>query len=359
MRFCENHLSRRDLIKGIGAGAMGLTLGGGLLLPRRVKASPGSPLAPKDQLFKKEAPPAKVVLLRGTDRRELVLQALKKIEDQILPAIENKRILVKPNFVITTNPLCATHVDAVRGVLDFLKPHHKQQITIGESSAEAQTARGFTNYGYTALEKEYDVKLVDLNTQPWEYRYFVGRDNTPVGLQMISAFYEPNQYIISVAKMKSHDRVVTTLSLKNLLMAVPLVNNQQNSKQPMHQEDIHTPKSIIHYNLFQLAQEVYPDLGVIDGVEAMEGDGPVNGTPVDTRLVMASTDPLAMDILATKLMGFDPNKIIYLTSMARAGMGQGNLEKVEVLGAPVAECQFKFKPARQIAESYGLLEQTP
>ena len=44
---------------------------------------------------------------------------------------------------------------------------------------------------------------------------------------------------------------------------------------------------------------------------------------------MASTDPLAMDTLATKMMGFDPSKIMYLTSMAEAGMGQGDFEKME------------------------------
>ena len=49
---------------------------------------------------------------------------------------------------------------------------------------------------------------------------------------------------------------------------------------------------------------------MIDGFRAMEGNGPCNGTPVDARLALASLDPLAMDTLATKLMGFDPRQIM-------------------------------------------------
>ena len=106
--------------------------------------------------------------------------------------------------------------------------------------------------------------------------------------------------------------------------------------------------------MFHLAQEIYPDLGVIDGFVAMEGNGPVGGTPVDARVALASMDPLAMDILATKIMGFDPSQIMYMTAMAEAGMGQGDLDKINVLGTPLSQCQYHFKPNRRMLEPYGL-----
>ncbi len=71
-------------------------------------------------------------------------------------------------------------------------------------------------------------------------------------------------------------------------------------------------------------------------------------------MALASLDPLAMDTLATKLMGFDPTQIMYLTSMAQAGMGQGDLEKIEVLGRPAEQCQHHFKAHRKLIEPYGL-----
>lgn len=351
----RDHLNRRQILRGFGAGALAAGLGSAGLWPARA-AGQVRPLGrKKGQLFVPVAEPARVSLVKGNDRREIVYQALKNIEEEVLASIGNKRILIKPNFVVTTRELCATHVDAVRGILDFLRPHYQKQITIGESTiSRGGTFEGFENYGYLALEKEYDVKLMDLNKQPWVYRYAFGRGHRPLPIRIISAFLDPELYIISAAKMKTHDRVVTTLSLKNVLLGAPLNDYKKNDKGLMHSEYNFSPKAVLHFNMFHLAQEVYPDLGVIDGFVAMEGNGPVGGDPVDARVALASLDPLAMDTLTTKLMGFDPSKIMYLTAMGEAGMGQGDLSKVEVLGTPAEQCQYHFKPHPRLIESYGL-----
>jgi len=94
--------------------------------------------------------------------------------------------------------------------------------------------------------------------------------------------------------------------------------------------------------------------GLIDGFEAMEGRGPGGGTPVDARVALASTDPLALDILTTNIMGFDPSQIMYLTAMVEASMGQSYLDKIEVLGTPLEQCQYHFKPHDKLVEPYGL-----
>ena len=352
----RNHLNRRDVLRGFGLGALGLTFGGKYFGPALTHAAPGSPWVKTNGLFKPNPAPAKVALIKGNDRRDIVYQALKKIEDEVLFSIgDKKKILIKPNFVITSRQLAATHVDAVRGILDFLKPHFKNQIIVGESTISRQgTFDGFKNYGYLALEKEYNVKLIDLNHQPWQYRYVFGKGHRPTPIRIISTFLDPDLYIISAAKMKTHDRVVTTLSLKNILLGAPLNDYKKNDKGLMHAAYNFSREALLHYNMFHLAQEIYPDLGVIDGFVAMEGNGPTGGTPVDTRLALASLDPLAMDILATKLMGFDPTQIMYLAAFAEAGMGQGDLDKMEVLGTPPEQCQHHFKAHKRLLEPYGL-----
>jgi uncharacterized protein (DUF362 family) len=354
MARVNGHLNRRDILRGFGLGALGLSLGGGSFGTALMRTATGSPLVGEGQLYKKTAGSAKVGLVKGNDCRDIIYQALKKIEDEVIASIGDKKILIKPNFVSTNRQLAATHVDAIRGILDFFEPHYKKQISVGESTPSRGGAfEGFKNYGYLALEKEYDVKLVDLNTQPWQYRYVIGRGNRPAPIRIISTFLDPDMYIISAAKMKTHDRAVTTLSLKNVLLGAPLSDSKGNDKRLTHTADNFSREAVLHYNMFHLAQEIYPDLGVIDGFEAMEGNGPVGGTSVDSRIALASLDPLAMDTLTTKLMGFDPTQILYLTSMAEAGMGQGDLGKVEVLGTPVEQCQFHFKPNKRLVESYG------
>ena len=301
---------------------------------------------------------SKVSVVKGNDCRDITYQSLMNIEDEIMASLEGKkRILVKPNFVVTNKPLCATSVDSVRGILDFLKPRWKGPIVVGESTASSDgTFTGFKNYGYLPLEKEYGIKLSDLNEGSTVTRYAFGANNIPVPVLILSAFTDPDQYIISAAKMKTHDRVLVTLSLKNILLGAP--SNKYgnfNYKRNMHQTKGKSKNTILHYNMFNLAQEVYPDLGVIDGFEAMEGNGPVSGTPVDMRVSMASLDPLALDTFATRSMGFDPAQILYLSSMNKAGMGQGDPEKVQVLGTGLDEVQHKFKASTHLLEPYGLI----
>jgi uncharacterized protein (DUF362 family) len=358
MRKQDHRKNRRQFLKATAGSILGAAMGVELLRPGAVLAqtSPSLPVSAKDTpSFGKLTMAAPVSIVKGNDRREIVYQSLKHLEDEILASIGPKRILIKPNFVSTNRELCATHVDAVRGILDFLQPHHKLQIMIGESTASrAGTFDGFKNYGYQALEKEYKVKLLDLNLEAWHWGYGIGSGNRIIPIRLISQFTDPNLYVISAAKMKTHDRVLTTLSLKNVLLGAPLNDYKKSDKPLMHTSNSFDRNIQLHFNMFHLAQQVYPDLGVIDGFVGMEGNGPVGGTPVDARLALASLDPLALDVMTTKLMGFDPSKIMYLNAMAEAGMGQADLAKIKVLGTAPEQCQYHFKASRRMIEPYGL-----
>ncbi|MEA2005274.1 MAG: hypothetical protein U9O50_03315, partial [Acidobacteriota bacterium] len=78
------------------------------------------------------------------------------------------------------------------------------------------------------------------------------------------------------------------------------------------------------------------------------------GTPFDSRVAIASRDALAADTVATKIMGFDYKRILYLSAMTEAGMGQGEIDKIKVLGTPLNQCLYKYKPHEKMAEIYGL-----
>jgi uncharacterized protein (DUF362 family) len=350
----KNYWNRRDFLKGVGLGVMGYAALGGKVFARPlVQSESAEPQFGNGQLFQKISGPARVSLVKGNDRREIVYQSLKLIEDEILASIGNKKIMIKPNVVTPINPLGSLHVDAVRAILDFLTPHYKGQIIIGEA-ATLNTMEGYKNYGYFALEKEYNVKLVDLNLTPYEYRYVINKDNKPIPIRIVSKYLEPDLYLISAARMKTHNIVLVTLSLKNILLGAPLNDYKKNDKSLMHTNPNTTANDICHFNMFHIAQEIFPDLAVIDGFEAMEGKGPAWGTPFDARIAIASRDAVAADTLATKVMGFDPQKINYLSAMKEAGLGQGDLEKIKVLGTPLDQCLYHFKVDERTAEIYKL-----
>ena len=349
-------MNRRQMLKLLGVGTMGAFIPG-LANCQSDKQQADQSEQKYHKPHQKVKDPSTVSVVKGNDRRDNTFSALKKIEDDIMASLEGKkRILVKPNFVSTSIPLSATHVDAVRGILDFLRPRWDGEIVVGESTASGNgTMAGFKNYDYLPLEKEYDVKLADLNEESCVKRYVLGPDNTPVPVRIISSFLDKDQFIISAAKMKTHDRVLVTLSLKNVLLAAPYHDyKKHNDKHNLHLTQKRSRKTPLHYNMFSLAQEIYPDLGVIDGFEAMEGNGPTQGTPVDARVALASTDALALDTLTTKIMGFDPGQIMYFSSMNKAGMGQGDLSKIQAVGTDLQNVQYHFKPHERMVEPYGL-----
>ncbi|MBE9511968.1 MAG: DUF362 domain-containing protein, partial [Bacteroidetes bacterium] len=173
----RNTLNRRRFLKGIGLGTVGgIIFGGSNFCIAGTRTITDEQQGRVNQLYKKVIEPAEVSLIKGNNRHDIVYQSLKKIEDEVLSTIGDKKILIKPNMVLADNPLCATHVDAIRAILDFFTPHYKKQIIIGESSVH-KTFDGYKNYGYLPLEKEYNVKLVDLNQDSFQYRYVFGEEN--------------------------------------------------------------------------------------------------------------------------------------------------------------------------------------
>ena len=319
--------NRRTFIKGIFSGTAGIAASSAL---------PAKTISIEDR----NPGNSTVSFVTGSDRRDMVYQALKPFEKEIKRDIRDKQVIIKPNNVFDSHPLCATHPDAMRGVLDFLKPIYNKQILIAESTTSPKgTMVTFEEYKYLPLAQEYSVKLIDLNTSTATTQWIIDKSHHPLGVRIIDTFLDPNNYFISVTRLKSHDTVVATLSIKNMVMASPLHEyNVQNDKKFMHQG----PKET-NWNLFQLASMVNPQLSVLDGVEGMEGNGPVGGTSVDHGVVLAGTDFVAVDSIGAQLMGLDLADIGYITYCSDAGYGQGDRSKIKIDGPDPSKYVIKYK----------------
>ena len=271
---------------------------------------------------------SKVSFATGKERREMVNHILAPFKDTIAEGIRGKQILIKPNFVSTSVPLCATHVDAVRGLLDFLKPIHSGKIIIGESPASGGTMPGFENYGYLPLQEEYGVELMDLNTQSTKPAWILDRNLYPTEIRLISQFVDPKTYVISITRLKTHNTVIATMGLKNIVMGAPVNSSESASKRLMHGASARW----LHYNMYLVAQQTKPDLTVIESVEGMEGNGPMSGTPVEHGVALAGTDVMAVDSIGAQLMDVPLENLGYLNFCANAGLGVIDREKIDIIG---------------------------
>lgn len=288
--------------------------------------------------------PSSVVLQKGNDRYQNVRQALERIRKEIKKKIEKKKpknIIIKPNFVSCYVPLCATHVEAIRAVLDFFLANRiMRPIIIAEGSAVGETFEGFKNYGYFEKLKGYEVEFKDLNQDESIEVEILNKKLRTLKIKVAKTLTSKENFLISVTPMKTHDSLIVTLSIKNLLMAAPQIRGFHNFKSQMHQGYPAT-----NLNLVRLSKFIYPDLSIIDAFLAMEGNGPTDGNPVKMKLALASTDPLAADTVATYLMGFKPSEVGYLYYLNELKLGCGDLGKIKILGnTNLKENQRSFKP---------------
>jgi uncharacterized protein (DUF362 family) len=82
---------------------------------------------------------------------------------------------------------------------------------------------------------------------------------------------------------------------------------------------------------------------VLDGYEGMEGNGPSSGTPVPSRIALASTDFVSADRVGAECMGIDPEWLGYAKYCGQAGLGQFDPAKIDVIGAKVADVKKPYR----------------
>ncbi len=271
----------------------------------------------------------------GTDRRAMMFEVLKPFDQEIRKGLKGKQLIIKPNMVSTSAPLCATHVDALRSLIEYVKPFYSGQIIIAEASAgNGISSAGFKNYGYLDLQNDYNIKFVDINLTNGSPFWILDRNLHLEKILITDVFLNPNNYIISISRLKTHNTVIMTAGTKNMVMAAPLnipaadEKPQMNYKSKMHSGG---PR-FLHYNMFLMAQKVKANLTIIDGLEGMEGNGPSRGTATDHRIAMAGFDVVAIDTMCAKLMGIPLENIGYLNYCADNGLGITDINKIEILG---------------------------
>jgi uncharacterized protein (DUF362 family) len=307
-------------------------------------------------------------LTEGPERRRNITAALTAIDDRILPRLKRKKyVLIKPNFVSVQRQLAATHVDAIRGILDYLAPRFKGPVVIAEASRE-NTFQGYETFLYNRLPGEYrslKVQLIDLNEEARIHPFQIVDANlhfTPV--RLAARLFDPDAFVIASAMLKSHNYVVATLSVKNMSMGAPLHSSRKETTEWHDKPKYHAGYRQMHLNLMLTARELHPNWGaaIIDGFEGMENDGPLDGTPVDRKIAIASTDFLAADRVGIEAMGVDPAWVGYLNYAAEAGLGCFDLSQIELRGnATLAAVRKTYKLHSQIKQQLqwlGPLKQT-
>jgi uncharacterized protein (DUF362 family) len=292
---------------------------------------------------------SRVALMRGDNRRKNVYESLKAIDAQILPALKKKKyVVIKPNNVSTVRQLAASHADSLRGILDYVTERFKGPVVIAESSA-GDTMQGFENFQYTKLPAEYKsrkIDLIDLNKEAkYETLAILDADLHLTPVRLAARLLDPDAFVISAGVMKTHNVVVATLGIKNMTLGAPLHQAPGEKTRWNDKRKYHGGVRQTHYDIMLTAQRMAKNwhLNVIDGFEGMEGNGPASGTPVQSRVAIASTDFVAADRIAVDCMGVNPGYPGYLLYCWQVGIGQYDSKMIDVAGETVASVKKEYK----------------
>lgn len=338
-------LTRRQVLT---AGASTLALAAAA---RRAVAQAPAPM-PEPLLAKDQRP--LVSLIHGEDRRKNAYNALLAIDAKIAPQLKNRKyVLIKPNNVSTSNQLAATHVDTLRGIIDYVSMRCRGPVVIAESSA-GKTMDGFEQFQYIKLANEYprqQIRLIDLNEEAkYELVAVLDADLHLTPVRLAARLLDPEAFVVSSAILKTHNTVVATLSVKNMVLGAPLHQAPTETTRWNDKRKFHSGIRQTHYDMMLTAQKLRPFWGaaLIDGYEGMEGNGPASGTPVPSRVAIASNDFVAADRVGIEAMGIKADWVGYLLYCWQTGVGQFDLNKIDIEGEKIASIRRAYKQHNDI-----------
>jgi len=284
---------------------------------------------------------AKVSIVRAHDYdyAELYVAVGKGIEligglAKIVPP--GSKVFVKINHLPPPSPAekgIITHPVFVEVILDLLK-EVGADITVGDDITSG-SGDGFQISGFRQMCQRAGVRLTNLREAGFVETVCNGHFLEKVYLSKIALDAD---VIINLPKLKTHSLCVFTGGVKNFYGTIPSGLRRKFHAEYMRSEDF----SQVLTDIFSA---IRPQLTIMDGIIAMEGEGPAAGNLRRLGVILTSQDTVAVDAVATKIIGLNPMDIHTTRYSDERGLGVGNLQNIEVIGERIDDVTVPdFKP---------------
>jgi uncharacterized protein (DUF362 family) len=237
-------------------------------------------------------------------------------------------VLIKVNFITdktwdtgaTTDPVV---VEAIIKKLEELPV----KVYVVESDATITNAdKAFEKTGMKNMCKRNGVEWLNLSHVQDKVKLEVPNGEALQSITVPRLVTE--SAVISAAKLKTHLNTTVTLGMKNMFGLLP-----DKFKGKYHMKGI--SKVVVDINTV-----LKPAVTVIDGFVGMEGEGPIDGTPVKMNLILAGKDVIATDATAARVMGFNPYEITHIRKAFEKGLGRS---EAAIVGEKLETVKRSFK----------------
>ena len=288
-----------------------------------------------------QRPPSKVVIRRAANYEQDLSLLIQEGLSVFNPPVKDKTVLLKPNMV-GLDPLGVinTHPAVIAAARECFLRLGAVQVLIGDGPAMDRDTEAIVE---SVRLRDYAGPLarsfVDLNVDD------VQRVVLKTHASRLKELYLPKtalgvDFLVSMPKLKTHHWAGVTLSLKNMFGIVP-------------GSCYGWPKNVLHWAgidraILDINAAARPDFAIVDGIVGMEGNGPIQGTPKDSGVLILGNDPVAVDATCCRVMGLVPERVKYLSG-AGTLLGHLKVDKIQQLGEPIASVRtcFAVLPAFQ------------
>jgi len=317
---------------------------------------------------------ARVAAIRGDNLDAMTRDALDALGGIHTVVNQGETVFIKPNFVTipwAKDNKCfhageCTKPEIVIAVMEECLKAGAAEVIIGEGShlpkfdwQYAGTLDGNTNLvkETNRLSSKYDGKVTLACLETDSPGWAEVPSTTPLNKIAISSLVANADKVISIPVAKTHSWAQLTLAAKNFIGITPMSRYAQliaNTWWNRGTFDHSSPQAIAQVYL-DIVKAKKVDLSIIDFSICMEGDGPSRGNGGTTmnmkeRLgswaIIASTDIMAADATAARIMSHDTTKMKHLTMGFEMGLGEIGEQSIEILGETLDKLRVEWKPAR-------------
>ena len=279
---------------------------------------------------------------RGTNYEKVTEEAIKNAGGLDGIVKKGDTVIIKPNIctLASSDQGRITDYRAVQKIVDMVKALGAARVII----AEGTIAGDSFSPAFLSVNKFDEIKgveLVNLNALNQEDCYELMPEKSLTGKAIfIPKIYMDADVVICVAKLKTHFQpdAVVSLSLKNSYGVPPGNIYGLGSKNGLHALGL--KESIVDINKIRK-----PDFSIIEGIVGGEGYGPLRNDPVDSQIIFAGKDPVALDTAASTFMGFTVEEIPHLKLADDEKLGISDLNKIKIVGAELDKIKMSFEHA--------------
>ena len=288
-----------------------------------------------------------VIIARDDQIERAVAAALAPLPLEQL--VRGKLVAVKPNetYASAEDATGVTQPDTLRAVLRQIRAHGPRDLVVTGGAGAAETHDVFRVAGLTEVVEQEGATFFDHNRPPFvsvPLAYAPEADvQGPQREVMVNPRVLEYETLISLAQLKLHETATVTLTLKNVAMSFPAADYYGHPRSERRHDNAFFAD--MHSFIAAMAKRFRIGLGIIVGHPAMIGTGPLGGHPVETGLVIASTDALAADVVGARLLGFTPQAVRHLWEACRLGLGESDTEKMEFPSLGLREAIEAFTEA--------------